>query len=143
MELRVKHFNELTVCELYEILRAREEILVLEKGMTCRDIDGDDYNCLHIFFENGGKLAAYLRAQGLDDGRVKIGRVLTLTHGLGLGRALMSGAVSVIRERMEAKKVLVHAQCDAVPYYTKMGFIPISGEYVEEGVPHISMELTL
>ncbi len=143
VKLITKSFDELTSRELYEILRAREDIFTHEKGMICRDIDGDDYNCLHIYLESEGKLAAYLRANYLDGGLVKIGRVLTLTHGVGHGRLLMDGAISSVRKRFGAQRILVHAQCDAKSFYERMGFTPISDEYIEEGVPHISMELSL
>lgn len=143
MELNVKSFDELTARELYEILRAREIIFTHEKGMHCHDIDGCDYNSLHIFLTEQSRLIAYLRASDLGGENVKIGRVLTLTHGMGHGRALMTGAMSAIREKLQASKITVHAQCDAVPFYEKMGFVRISEEYLEEGVPHITMEIIL
>jgi ElaA protein len=142
MKIQVKSFDELSGREVYEILRAREEIFTHEKGMVCHDIDGDDYNCLHILLTEDKNLKAYLRVLGLGSDAVKIGRVLSLTHGKGHGRALMSGAISALREK-GYKKILVHAQCDAVAYYEKMGFIKTSSEYLEEGVPHISMELEI
>jgi len=143
MELTVKSFGELTVHELYEILRAREDIFTHEKGMKCHDIDENDYNCLHAILKENDKLIAYLRAENIGNGCVKIGRVLTRTHGLGHGRALISLATAAIRERVGAKTLTVHAQCDARRFYQNMGFIPTSDEYVEEGVMHISMELKL
>ena len=143
MKIQVKSFDELSGREVYEILRAREEIFTNEKGMVCHDIDGHDYNSLHIFLTEQNKLIAYLRASNLGCGNVKIGRVLTLTHGKGHGRALMNGAISAIREKLQASKITVHAQCDAVPFYEKMGFSRISEEYLEEGVPHTTMEIIL
>lgn len=143
MELNVKSLDELTAREVYEILRARENIFTHEKGMHCHDIDGCDYNSLHIFLTEQSRLIAYLRVSDLGCGNVKIGRVLTLTHGMGHGRALMTGAMSAIREKLQAGKITVHAQCDAVPFYEKMGFLRISEEYLEEGVPHITMEINL
>ena len=143
MKLNVKRFSELRTEELYEILRAREEIFTHEKGMVCRDIDGADYNSLHIFLTEDGELIAYLRAIELDVGNVKIGRVLTLTHGMGHGRILMTGAISALQDKLSAKKITVHAQYDAIPFYEKMGFSKISSEYLEEGVWHVTMEINL
>ncbi len=143
MELTAKSFGELTLTELYEILRAREDIFTHEKGMVCHDIDGDDYNCLHIMLKDGDRLSAYLRMKDMGEGQVKIGRVLTRAHGLGHGRALLLGAIDIAKAKLGSKLLLVHAQCDAGAFYEKMGFIPTSGEYMEEGVPHITMELPL
>lgn len=85
MELKVKTFSGLTTVELYEILKARAEIFVVEQNCVYQDLDDRDQSSLHIFFEEDGRVKAYLRAFALDDRTVQIGRVLTLHHGTGLG----------------------------------------------------------
>ena len=62
MNLVIKRFNELTTTELYEILRARAEVFVVEQNCVYQDLDDMDYNSLHIFLEEEGKVKAYLRA---------------------------------------------------------------------------------
>ena len=52
MELLIKHFAELSARELYEIVRARQEIFLMEQGIVCRDFDGVDYDALHCFLKN-------------------------------------------------------------------------------------------
>ena len=49
MKLTSKLFEELTTTELYEILRARFEVFVIEQECVYLDIDGVDYRSLHIF----------------------------------------------------------------------------------------------
>ena len=62
MEMKSKFFHELTTQELYEILRIREEIFIIEQNCIYRDIDGHDYESLHVFYQEEGKVTAYLRA---------------------------------------------------------------------------------
>ena len=78
MTLNTKYFHQLTTTELYEILKARAEIFVVEQNCIYQDLDDIDYRSLHIFYETEGKVIAYLRAFEKDSatGTVQIGRVL-------------------------------------------------------------------
>lgn len=143
MIFKVKTFDELTTKELYEILKARCEIFLLEQRIICQDMDDVDYKSLHCFFEDDGKVAACLRAYYLDDNTVKIGRVLTRVHGTGLGKRLMDESLAAIKERMPCKKIHVSAQKHAAGFYAMAGFKVTSGDYLEEGVVHVAMEMEL
>ena len=140
--MKAKLFEELTTKELYEIVRSRTEIFLLEQKIICQDFDGVDYEALHCFMEKEGRVVAYLRAYPTQDG-VKIGRVLSLTHSKGLGRALMEEAIPAIREKFACDKILVHAQKHAQGFYEKLGFVVTSPDYLEEGIPHVTMERLL
>ena len=59
MQMKSKLFHELSTNELYEILKARAEIFVVEQNCVYQDLDGKDINSLHVFHEEGGKVAAY------------------------------------------------------------------------------------
>jgi len=143
MEFIVKRFDELSSKEVYEILRSRGEIFVKEQHICCTDPDGIDYESAHIFCMLEGRVAAYLRAYQYDEGTVKIGRVLTLVHRNGLGSELMKTAVEAIPNLFKCDKIYVAAQKQAVGFYEKCGFEITSGEYLEEGIPHHDMILTL
>ena len=142
LKLQTKFFDELTTRELYEIVRARTEIFLLEQRIICQDFDGVDYEALHCFLEEGGKVLAYLRAYPAGEGVAKVGRVLSITHGEGYGTHLMKEALPVIREKLGSKTILVHAQKTAEGFYHKLGFIVTSSDYMEEGIPHVTMEFT-
>lgn len=141
MDLVAKNFTELSTSELYEILKARTEVFLLEQNIVCQDMDDIDYNSLHCFFMEEGKVIAYLRAYYINEKVVKIGRVLTLKHGVGNGRELMLKSIETIKEKMPCKKITVGAQKHAVGFYQKYGFKVSSDEFLEEGVVHIGMEL--
>lgn len=136
-----KYFEELTPSEVYEILKARSRVFMLEQGIRCLDMDDMDYKSLHIFSMEAGKVTAYLRAFSLSqEGDVKIGRVLTVHHGQGLGRILMEKSMQLIQREMKGKRICVDAQIQARPFYEKCGFVVVSDEFMEEGIPHIKME---
>ena len=105
MSLTVKEFNELTTVELYEILKARSAVFILEQKMNCQDMDRTDYKSLHFFYQENqnNDVLAYMRAYYKDDSKdtVQIGRVLTLKHGNGLGRKLLEEGILAIKNRNE------------------------------------------
>lgn len=140
MEFFAKTFKELSSSELYEIVRARQEIFLMEQNIVCRDFDGVDYDALHCFLLENGKVVAYLRAYD-HDGAVKIGRVLTLTHGIGHGRRLMELSMPIIREKFGCTRLTLHSQCHAERFYEKLGFVRCSDVFLEEGVEHVEMVL--
>ena len=144
MEFIVKRFNDLTSAELYEILKARSKVFMLEQEIHCLDMDDVDYKSLHIFSMEEGKVIANLRAY-LPEGEkeVKIGRVLTLSRGKGLGRKMMDAAISAVKKEFGASVLYVDAQVQAMPFYEKCGFCAISKEFLEEGIPHVKMKLEL
>ena len=145
MEFYGKVFQDLTGSQVYEILKSRSEIFMLEQGIRCLDMDDVDYKSRHCFFTEGDRVVAYLRAFYLSEDRntVKIGRVLTLNHGRGVGTELMKKSIDDISANMKCKKLHVDAQKQAVGFYKKMGFSITSEEFLEEGIPHVSMEMEL
>ena len=135
MEFFAKRFFELTTTELYEILKSRAEVFMLEQNIICQDMDGVDYSSLHCFMIDNNRVIAYLRAFNGENGYVKIGRVLTINHGKGFGRMLM--------DKMPCDKIVLNSQKQAVEFYLKFGFRVVSDEFLEEGVPHFKMELNV
>ena len=139
MEFIVKDFAEISKFELYEVLKARSQIFIVEKKMNCLDLDGMDFQAKHFLLKDNGKLIAYLR--GLEDGEwYKLGRIISVTHGLGHGKILMEKALRYIKDNISQNKVYINAQYDAVAFYEKCGFVPVGDEFIEENVRHRRME---
>ena len=139
MNFIAKKFEDLTVSELYEIVRARQEIFLMEQRIICRDFDGLDYDALHCFLWENDKVVAYMRAF-MEGGAIHLGRFLTIRHGEGLGRRLMESALPVIREHFGCEEVSFHAQKHAEGFYLKLGFKTVSDVFMEEGIPHVLMK---
>ena len=146
MDLVVKHFNELSTTELYEILKTRFEIFVTEQECIYQDLDDKDQDAVHVFCWNEkGRVAGCLRVfiRDAESGVVQIGRVVTLEHGKGIGRQILHKGVEVAIEHFKAKKIYLEAQVYAIGYYAKEGFEVVSEEFMEDGIPHVKMERTV
>ena len=145
VKLNAKFFDELTPSELYEILKARAAVFVVEQNCVYQDVDGVDYRSLHVFYESDGCVTAYLRLfpKTDEEGTVQMGRVLTVQRGTGLGGVLLKDGIRLAREKMNARKIFLEAQCYAAGFYAREGFRICSGEFLEDGIPHVAMELTL
>ncbi len=142
MEFKAKTFDELSNRELYEILRVRCQIFVVEQKIMCQDMDGIDYKSLHCFLDDGESVVAYFRAylEGEDCSTVRIGRVVTAQHGKGYGRELFEKAIPVIKEKMNCSFLCIHAQEYAAPFYEKCGGFKVTSEpFMEDGIPHVEM----
>ena len=144
MNLVIKKFDELTTVQLYEILKLRAEIFVVEQNCPYQDLDDIDYDSLHIFYEQGRKVVAYLRIFPKKDDRdtLQIGRVLTLNHGTGLGRKVMEQAVKAVKTT-NCKRAYLEAQTYSIGFYEKFGFKVISDEFILDGIPHVKMEFDI
>ena len=143
MEFIVKTFDELTTAELYEILKVRSAVFVVEQKCAYQDIDGIDYHCVHMYYRDGNDIAAYLRAFYKEPDVVQIGRVMTMKRGAGLGGRLLHQALLEIEDHMPCRKIYLEAQSYATGFYAREGFRITSDEFLEDGIPHRQMELIL
>ena len=142
-EVLVKHFDELSTHELYEILKTRSEIFVVEQDCVYQDLDDKDQDAIHVFCWNDrGRVAGCLRVFMRDEEKkvAQIGRVVTLEHGKGLGGELLRKGVEVAESSFDADSIYLEAQKYAIGYYAKEGFKVISDEFLEDGIPHVQME---
>lgn len=141
METVVKHFSELTLDELYEILKLRAAVFVVEQNCAYQDLDEVDKDAYHVYIKDEGKLLAYLRVvdknKRLDE--VSVGRVISLKRRIGLGSKLLQIGLQTAKEKYGATVVKVGAQTYAKPFYEQAGFCQVSEEYEEDGIPHIYM----
>ena len=141
METVIKKFNELTVEELYEILKLRSAVFVVEQNCVYQDLDDVDKEAYHLYLKERGEIVAYLRV--IDKGKrldeVSIGRVISLKRRCGLGTKLMQEGIKLAKEKFGAKTIKIGAQQYAKPFYEGCGFRQISSEYLEDGIPHIYM----
>lgn len=141
MNLQVKKFTELTSRELYEILRVRAEVFVVEQNCVYQDLDEIDFGSLHVYLEENGRIRAYLRLFYKDKstGIIQIGRVLTTQRGCGLGLHVLLAGIDAAVTIFHARQIYLEAQCYAIGFYEKTGFHVISDEFLEDGIPHVQM----
>ncbi len=145
MEILVKKFSELTIDELYELLRLRSEVFVVEQNCVYQDIDNKDQLALHILGISEQRLVAYTRCfpPGIYFEQAAIGRVLVAdsARGSGLGHSIMEASLAAIKKRFNTTTVKLSAQTYLKEFYTAHGFTEIGEEYLEDGIPHIAMLL--
>lgn len=145
MKFTVKKYNELTVDELYDIIKLRVDVFVVEQNCPYYELDGKDKNAYHVFCGENGKMIAYLRVldRGISFDTVSLGRVISLKRRCGLGTELLKEGIKVAREKYNADKITIEAQTYARKLYEGVGFEKISDEFTEDGIPHILMELKI
>lgn len=145
MQFYSKTFSQLSTSELYEIIKARNKVFVVEQGIRYQDLDDLDKKSLHCFIRRGEEVTAYLRSFYKDKGAkvVQIGRVLTTGHGAGLGRRLMEESLLAIKEKLAPSLICCDAQSYCKGFYKKFGFQVTSKEFLEEGILHVKMEVKL
>ena len=140
-----RRFDELTAGELYELLRFRQSIFVIEQASAYPDLDGLDQSAWHLLAWLETELIGYLRLTATTGPppMVRIGRVAvspSLRRG-GLGRMLMEKALILCRERFPLQAIVLGAQVPLVPFYERFGFAATSEPYDDFGIAHVEMLL--
>jgi len=135
-----QRFEQLSAAKLYELLRFRQGIFVVEQGSPYPDLDGLDQSAWHLLLRVDGTLAGYSR---LIPPPVRIGRVAVAAplRGRGLGRRLMEEALLFCRAQYLGVPVGLTAQAHLAPFYRGFGFEPIGEPFNEFGVAHVEMKL--
>lgn len=136
-ELFVKHYSELTIDELYDLLQLRAEVFVVEQTCPYQDLDGKDKASWHVWLRDGRGLVAAARVYELEG--VRIGRVVTRYRREGLGSRVMAESIRVAKEKLGAREILISAQQYAQPFYERAGFVRCTDPYLEDGIPHVGM----
>ena len=143
MEFKVKHYTQLTTDELYELLKLRCAVFVVEQNCPYQDIDGKDKEAYHVFATDGdGQLKACLRFLEKDADTAYMGRVITVDRGTGMGAKLVAAGVQAVKDTMGKKQIYLEAQSYAVGFYEKAGFAVTGEEFDEDGIPHKPMMYT-
>jgi ElaA protein len=141
MELTIKRYEDLSLDELYEILRTRAAVFVVEQQCPYQDLDCRDRQAWHVFYHDEHGIAAYLRVidAGVQCQSVAIGRVITTRRGKGFGLKILQEGIRVAEEKMCATSIEIEAQVYAKGFYEKVGFRQTSEEFLEDGITHIKM----
>jgi len=136
-------FNELSNEQLYQILRLRIEVFIVEQNCPFQDADNKDQHCFHLCGFDGAHLAAYVRIvpPGISYAEPSIGRVVTspASRGAGAGRALMIKGIEACSRMYPGKAIHIGAQLYLRRFYESLGFKQSSEMYLEDGIEHIEM----
>lgn len=140
---RLLAFEDLRVSELYEVLRLRSEVFVVEQQCLFQDMDGADQKAMHLLGVQHGELQAYARcfAAGVKFPQASFGRVLTRhsARGTGLGHALVDQAIAAIQQVWGPQEIRIGAQTWLAGFYGKHGFVDVGKTYLEDNIAHMEM----
>ncbi len=142
MQVRTKSFEDLTNRELYEILKLRVDVFVVEQECPYPEIDGKDYDAIHIYLENQGEILAYARVYKEKD-EIHIGRVIAKERRKGYATLILKEAIRAAREKYQARKIHIEAQTYAKKLYEKVGFEEVSEAFLLDGIEHVKMVLEM
>ena len=164
-KLHIKTFQELMVDELYELLRVRSEVFVVEQDCVYQDMDGDDKEAIHVWLTEGVTESVTNKEEALDGDKnkvnrtdnekvvalarvcpagvhlptISIGRVITTVRGKGYGKQIMLAAIDVAQKYFGATSIDIEAQEYAKGFYEGVGFKQTSDTFILDGIPHIKM----
>jgi ElaA protein len=144
MEWRHRAFAELSTGELYEILKLRQQVFVVEQSCPYLDADGLDAAASHLFAVDGkGAVVACARlfAPGVRELPAVIGRVVSApsVRRTGAGRELMRRAIETLEQAHGAVAIRIGAQKYLEKFYGSFGFVRDGEDYLEDGIPHLHM----
>ena len=141
-------FSELTADALYQVLRLRQNVFIVEQDCIYEDIDGADKHAKHLLgWQTGisGKhvLSAYLRVfePGFKYEEASIGRVVidAENRATGLGKKILAKAISLIHEDFPSTPIKISAQLHLEKFYVAYGFERVSAPYDEDEIMHVDM----
>lgn len=146
MQWQIKNFDALSTDELYEILKLRVDVFVVEQHCPYPEIDGKDRhdNVMHLIGrDSNGCVVTYLRVlpKGVSFEQASMGRVVVAfdQREKGLCRKMVRIALDWIDETWAGEPVKIGAQVYLKSFYEAFGFAPVSNSYLEDGIPHIDM----
>ena len=138
-----KIFSELTTEELYQILRLRSEVFVVEQDCIYQDIDNKDQKAIHLYFKENDEILAYTRIfkAGYYYENPSIGRVVVSkkNRGKDVGKKIMIDSIEYIKQNIKGKKIELSAQKYLDKFYEDLGFYKTGEDYLEDGIPHQRM----
>lgn len=144
IEWKIKSFEALSAHELYDLLRLRSEIFVVEQNCVYLDLDGKDKVALHLFGEFEGKIVAHARLfkAGISFENASIGRVTVAAdyRDRKWGHDLMQEAIAGILLHFGESQITIGAQLYLKKFYESHGFVQTSEMYLEDDIPHIEMK---
>jgi ElaA protein len=139
MELHVASFADLDTRTLYDLLRLRVDVFVVEQKCAYPELDGRDTepDTRHVWLSRAGTPVAYLRILSDPDGVARIGRVVVAAAARGTGAA--SGLMAAALDEIGDRPSVLHAQAYLVRFYERYGYVATGPEFLDDGIPHVPM----
>jgi len=139
-------FEELSNRQLFDIVRLRQSVFIIEQECPYPDLDEKDLIAQHLLAYDGDRLVAYTRLLNRSisfEGALSIGRVVVAPshRGQGLSYQLMARSIERCYELYGNHAIVIGAQAHLERMYAQLGFKVCSDGYLEDGIPHLDMRL--
>ena len=138
-----KKFEKLTSVELYEIIKLRIDIFVVEQNCPYPELDRKDYKAIHHFIKDNDEIVAYLRIlpKGVSYDEMSIGRFIVKKdhRGRGFAKKILKNAINYIEKELNETEIRLSGQKYLEKFYNSFGFDTVSDVYLEDDIPHVEM----
>ena len=142
-----KYFSELTTEELYQILRLRSEVFMVEQNCVFLDMDNKDLVCHHLMGWEEKQLMGYSRIlrPGISYVESSIGRIVSspAARNMGIGRELLAQSIQALYGLHGKRDIRIGAQYYLKDFYESFGFVQKGEIYSEDGINHVEMLLSV
>jgi len=141
---RFLSFEALSKQQLYQLLKLRQEVFVVEQECAYLDLDNVDQHAIHCLGLTDSALIAYARI--IPPGKLyteasSVGRVIAIKEfrNSGLGRKLMQLSMDYCFQNFSGYPIKISAQCYLEKFYESLHFSPLGEPYLLDGIPHREM----
>ncbi|MBO6522411.1 MAG: GNAT family N-acetyltransferase [Balneolaceae bacterium] len=136
-------FQELSVFQLYDLLKLRQDVFMIEQNCLYSDLDNSDQNAQHLLMYDRESLAAYLRffAPGIKFREASLGRIVVAPkyRGKTIGKDLIKAGIKLTLELYRGVDIRIEAQSALKEYYNSLGFIEEGEIYIADEIEHLQM----
>lgn len=144
MKKFISSFDELTNVQLYDLLKLRQDVFIIEQNCIYPDIDGYDKKASHLLIYEYDELVAYSRIFAPDikyNEETSIGRIIVSQNkrGESLGKTLIEKSINYCITNYPKSDIRIEAQAKLKNYYSDLGFIGDSDIYLVDGIDHLQM----
>lgn len=146
-------FEQLTTHQLYDLLKLRVDVFVVEQNCPYPELDDKDraegvYQLLGYQYNQETKsdelvACARLLPKGISFDAVSFGRIATKmsARGSGIGRQLLQKTLDECQDLWPNQPIKIQAQQYLTEFYQSFGFVGYTDAYLEDGIPHIDMQI--
>lgn len=143
IDWRLFDFYELSAGLLYDLLKLRQDVFIVEQKSIYPDLDGLDEVCGHLTGLDGERLAAYLRIVPPDEKyeEPSLGRIIVAVdyRGNKIGYELVRKGLDFAEQRYGKVPIRIEAQAHLEKFYTRLGFRVMTEPFDSDGILHIEM----
>lgn len=127
-------------------LDLRIQVFVKELSVPA-DLEEDELDvvAIHHCLQDQGVTIATLRLVVQENSEVKLGRLAVARNyrRQGIATELMLQAIQYSQQTLQAKTMILGAQCYIEAFYQSLGFRQLGGVFDDAGIPHIMMKKAL